>query len=289
MFSIRKVALMTIVTAGICSPYFVFAESVSISALPSSSVTQGEPIMIQVNNLSVTASVKSVVFDNNNLGVFSYQSKPTAFVGIDLNKKPGTYQLVATLSDGKIIQQDITILERPKVVAPLGIPAKLGGNTPASQKNLVSSLANENLILNKIKTDSKSLWTSKFIFPLASPVVTDAYGYLRQTGPYSIAHKGTDFRAEEGTSVVAMNRGIVRTAKLFPTYGNTIVIDHGQGLMTFYMHLSKIKVKVGQLVQQGQVIGLSGQTGYAAEPHLHLTVRINNISIDPMKFMILLN
>ena len=51
------------------------------------------------------------------------------------------------------------------------------------------------------------------------------------------------------------------------------------------MHLSKIKVNVGELVEQGQIIGLSGSTGYATGPHLHLTIRINNISIDPMKFL----
>ena len=84
-----------------------------------------------------------------------------------------------------------------------------------------------------------------------------------------------------------MNRGIVRLAKHFRDYGNTVIIDHGLGLMTFYMHLSKIQVNVGELVRQGHMIGLSGQTGYAAQPHLHLTVRINDVSIDPIKFMAL--
>ena len=82
-----------------------------------------------------------------------------------------------------------------------------------------------------------------------------------------------------------MNAGVVRIAQKFPTYGNTVVIDHGLGVMTFYMHLSKIKVVKGQAVALGKEIGLSGHTGYAEQPHLHLTIRINGISIDPMKFM----
>ncbi|MFA6095419.1 MAG: M23 family metallopeptidase, partial [Candidatus Paceibacterota bacterium] len=65
----------------------------------------------------------------------------------------------------------------------------------------------------------------------------------------------------------------------------TIVVDHGLGLMTFYMHLSKIFVNEGELVLPGQVIGLSGDTGYAERPHLHLTVRIGGVSIDPVRFM----
>jgi murein DD-endopeptidase MepM/ murein hydrolase activator NlpD len=82
-----------------------------------------------------------------------------------------------------------------------------------------------------------------------------------------------------------MNRGVVRLSKKLNTYGNTVVVDHGLGLMTMYMHLSKREVVEGQLVLRGQEIGKSGQTGYAEMPHLHVSIRIAGISIDPMKFM----
>lgn len=84
---------------------------------------------------------------------------------------------------------------------------------------------------------------------------------------------------------MAMNRGIVRVAKTFRNYGEVVVVDHGLGLMSFYLHLSKMKVNEGELVKRGQTIGLSGQTGYTLSPHLHLSLRINNNSIDPVKFM----
>ena len=131
------------------------------------------------------------------------------------------------------------------------------------------------------------LWTKKFIPPLATTFIVDPYGYSRKTGDYTIAHKGTDFRAEEGTAVYAMNRGVVRLAKKSPIYGNMVVIDHGLGLMTFYLHLSKITVMQGELIEQSKILGYSGQTGYALGPHLHLSIRINNQSIDPVKFMAL--
>jgi murein DD-endopeptidase MepM/ murein hydrolase activator NlpD len=239
-------------------------------------VIDGPQTILEIQNIS---------FDSLPINISLYKSKPTAFIGIDLNKKPGVYVLSVTLSNGQVINKNITVNAREKIQAPLGIPTKLGGNTPSSQKSLVSSLANENDILSKLTTNKKMLWTNKFSFPISNPIMTDPYGYLRQTGSYSIAHKGTDFRALEGTPVVAMNRGVVRLIKVFHTYGKTVIIDHGLGIMTFYMHLSKISVNQGELVQQGQGIGLSGQTGYAEVPHLHITIRINNISIDPMKFM----
>ena len=82
-----------------------------------------------------------------------------------------------------------------------------------------------------------------------------------------------------------MNRGVVRLSKKFTVYGNTVIIDHGNGVMTLYMHLSKRLVKEGSLVEQGQTIGKSGMTGYAEHPHLHISVRINNTSIDPLEFL----
>jgi len=149
----------------------------------------------------------------------------------------------------------------------------------------VSSLARENATLTALRTFPRALWTEKFRFPIENPTVTDPYGYLRQTGSYLIPHKGTDFKATEGTPVVAINRGITRLARAFLVYGKTIVVDHGLGLFTFYMHLSKIKVNEGELVKPGQLIGFSGKTGYAENPHLHISVRVQNLSIDPMKFM----
>jgi murein DD-endopeptidase MepM/ murein hydrolase activator NlpD len=115
--------------------------------------------------------------------------------------------------------------------------------------------------------------------------VTDTYGNSRVTGGSNISHKGTDFRAAVGTPIYAMNSGVVRLTRNMRNYGNTIVIDHGLGLHTIYMHLSEISVDLNQRVEKGELIGKSGDTGYVLGPHLHLTIRINGISIDPEKFM----
>ncbi len=260
------------------------AQAASLSFSPAQ-IIQGEPFLVKIDGLTSTSSVKKITFDKSAISVFIYQGKPSALVGIDLNKKSGAYELVAELSDGRALKTIVNIGERQKIEAPLGIPQKLGGNTAKSQNELISTLAIENKSLANIRTGLKAFWTEKFLPPLKQIFVTDEYGYSRQTGEYSITHKGVDYRAKEGTSVMALNRGVVRIVKTYRNYGKTIVVDHGLGVMTFYMHLSKIKVNVGELVQRGQIIGLSGQTGYAESPHLHLTVRINGISIDPVKFI----
>jgi murein DD-endopeptidase MepM/ murein hydrolase activator NlpD len=248
-------------------------------------VQQGEPLMITIDGVNATSSIVSLTFGTRPLGVFLYKSKVTALVGIDLNKKPGTTTITAVLDNGLSLTKDVYILERKKYQAPLGIPEKLGGNTPAAEQNLVSTLSIENGILDRLRTGKKAFWTEPFRFPLINPIVTDPYGYIRKTGASTITHRGTDFHADQGTPVMAMNRGVVRLARRFQIYGNTIVVDHGLGLMTFYMHLSEIDVNEGQLVQKGEIIGASGETGYAEMPHLHISVRMNTSSIDPIRFM----
>lgn len=265
---------------------WVYAGTVSLSYLPSV-IVQGEPFMIKVNGNTTLSSIKKITFDGKVVPVFMYQNTPTALVGVDLNKKPGVYKLNLTLSNGKVITKNVTVSLRLKITQPLGIPVKLGGDTIQSQNNMVATLVQENKTLANIKTSSTALWTKKFILPLKDIFVTDLYGYSRQTGVYSIPHKGVDYKASVGTNVMAINRGIVRVVHSYTDYGNTIVIDHGLGLMSFYLHLSKINVKVGDVVNQGQVIGLSGETGYTLGPHLHLSVRIGGISIDPVKFFAL--
>jgi murein DD-endopeptidase MepM/ murein hydrolase activator NlpD len=84
-----------------------------------------------------------------------------------------------------------------------------------------------------------------------------------------------------GTPVAAVNRGTVILARLLFFEGNCVVIDHGQGLLTLYLHLSEIHVKEGEPVAKGDDIGLSGGTGRATGPHLHLAVRWQGIYLDP--------
>jgi murein DD-endopeptidase MepM/ murein hydrolase activator NlpD len=252
-------------------------------------VIQGQPLQISVKGKRSGETVV-VTFASSSVPMTEYSGKLVGFVPIDIAKKTGMYDVKVVLKDSKnrtnqTLNRQVQVIAREKYEAPLGIPQKLGGNTSAAQKQLVDTLAIENQSLLNLGTQNKAAWKKAFIYPVKNPVVTDPYGYSRLTGAYTITHKGTDFRAPEGTEVIAVNDGEVKLAQLGRNYGNTLVIDHGNGVQSFYMHLSRMDVKVGNKVKRGEVIGLSGKTGYAEAAHLHFTLRINETSIDPEVFL----
>ena len=97
-------------------------------------------------------------------------------------------------------------------------------------------------------------------------------------------HYGMDFTAATGTDVFATGIGVVKEASRETGYGNRVVIDHGFGFETFYAHLSKINVTVGQKVNRGDVIGFVGSTGTSTAPHLHYEVSKNGVKVNPQNY-----
>lgn len=258
---------------------FLFATAgvvpTTLSVYPEN-IIQGDPIIITVS----TTTPQIITFNNKKIAANIYQDKNIAFVGTDINQKPGQYEISA--GD---LKKTITIAARPKIEEKMSIPKKLGGDTPQSQATLMKTMAVEADTLRNLVSTTTQLWKDKFIFPVKNPFITDTYGYSRLTVGSVITHKGTDFRAPLGTEVIAMNDGEVRLVTTSRNYGKHIVIDHGNGLFTIYMHLSEFRVIEGERVRQGQVIGLSGDTGYVHGAHLHLSIKIGTLSIDPVRFM----
>lgn len=247
-------------------------------------VRQGDPFVISVTG--VEPSEVTGTFSGSNLNFFKYQNAVNAFVGVDLQAPEGVQELIIRTVDGRTYSSQVHITLRDKPVITFENPEDFGGNTVDGAKKTISALAADNQILSKsLWSNKRRLWTESFMLPLQNIYVTDVYGYSRSTSGNLITHKGTDFRAKEGTEVYAMNRGVVRFAKKLTVYGNTVVIDHGQGIMTMYMHLSTIVAKQGHIIRKGDLVGYSGMTGYSQGPHLHLSVRVSNKSIDPEVFM----
>ncbi len=261
--------------------------AVSLSLLPAA-VIQGEPARIAIQGVGSPSDIESLTFDGKQLPVFADAHTVGALVGIDFHKKPGSYPIVLTLKNGRTIEEKFDIGERLVATEKFDIPEQLGGNTSEAEHKLSSSLAEDTTLIQRVlaTTASEKLWEGPFRLPLDGALtITDVYGYKRQTGSVSLSHQGTDFRASEGTPVYAMNQGRVAFSGTFRNYGETVIIDHGLGLMTFYMHLSKREKEKGESVEKGDLIAKSGNTGYSLGPHLHLSVRINGFSIDPMKFL----
>lgn len=100
----------------------------------------------------------------------------------------------------------------------------------------------------------------------------------------SANHTGTDIGASTGTEIYAAHGGVVLTSAYHWSYGNYVVVSRGDGITTLYAHMSKRKVKAGDTVAQGQVIGLVGATGRVTGPHLHYEVRVNGTRVDALKY-----
>lgn len=126
-------------------------------------------------------------------------------------------------------------------------------------------------------------WTGNFLPPVEA-LVTEPFGTRRVFNSQTASvHRGLDFHAGIGTRVHAANSGQVVLAQNLFYEGGTIVIDHGAQFMSLYMHLSKIAVAVGEHVNRGQQIGLSGATGRVTGPHLHMAVRWQGTYLDPAR------
>ncbi|MCR5093761.1 MAG: M23 family metallopeptidase [Lachnospiraceae bacterium] len=125
-----------------------------------------------------------------------------------------------------------------------------------------------------------------FIKPISGGRLSSPFGKRsRPTKGASTYHKGIDWATPVGTAVVASSSGVVTRAGWGSGYGNVVYIEHPNGMVTRYGHLSRILVKTGQSVQQGQKIALSGNTGVSTGPHIHFEILVNGVQVNPMKYL----
>jgi len=142
----------------------------------------------------------------------------------------------------------------------------------------------ENELAREIGRKSQAtprLWTLSFLRPRDSKV-TSRFGSGRLfNGRVQSSHLGIDYRGAMGDAIHAANRGVVALVANFFLAGNVVYIDHGDGIVTGYFHMSQPEVAVGDTVERGQEIGLVGATGRVTGPHLHWSARFGAITIDP--------
>jgi murein DD-endopeptidase MepM/ murein hydrolase activator NlpD len=171
----------------------------------------------------------------------------------------------------------------PKIRVPLAVEKKYTEPSPEQQTQIADSVKVKQEYLSRISPDRE--WDGDFAAPVNAPT-SDVYGSQRIfNGVAQREHQGLDYRVPTGTPVAAMNDGTVLLARFLYFEGNCVVIDHGQGLLTLYFHLSELKVKEGDSVKRGQEIGLSGGTGRATGPHLHVAVRWQGTYLDPARLL----
>ncbi|MBK6778888.1 MAG: M23 family metallopeptidase [Gemmatimonadetes bacterium] len=131
-------------------------------------------------------------------------------------------------------------------------------------------------------------WSAPFLRPRPTRI-TSRFGTAREyNGAVTSRHLGTDFAGAVGTPVRATNRGRVALVADFYLAGKVVYLDHGEGLISAYFHLSKALVRTGDTVERGQVIGSVGQSGRVTGPHLHWVMRYGGVTVDPMSVLALL-
>jgi len=161
----------------------------------------------------------------------------------------------------------------------LQVPKQFTEPTPEQREQIRQEQVLKQEVFSRI--DPQREWSGAFLPPVRASI-TDVFGTARVfNGATESLHTGLDYGVPSDTPVVALNNGTVLLARPLFFEGNCVVLNHGQGLLSLYMHLSKMEVKEGDHVLRGQEIALSGGTGRATGPHLHVAVRWEGIYLNP--------
>ena len=214
------------------------------------------------------------------------QKNQCCLIGLSCQLPPGKYKLNIFQLQNK---KKIKFWSRKIEIKP-GRFRTVNLNLKRKKSNLIS-LPQNKLERKKLYRFLKRgipfpLWQGKFLRPVKGRI-TDGYGTYRtinKTTPWN-QHKGVDFGAPRGTPVFASNKGIVVLAEKFSLQGKLVLLDHGEGIQTIYMHLSSITVQPGKMVKKGEHIGEVGSTGLSTGAHLHWGLYIYGVTVDPLKWL----
>ncbi len=247
------------------------------------SLQPGEIIAItsqcpEVKEIQVWFMNKKIV-----MGRDKNSSKFQAFLGLDLGIKPGLYPLKIFFQDTaggwETLERSITISTKEFPVKKLWVNEKFVTPPPGVRERI----RRESELLQTLYNRFTPEWLGegRFIIPSEGKKY-DNFGERRiyNNKPRS-SHGGVDISAPTGTPVKASNAGEVVLASDLYFSGKTVIIDHGLGLFTLYLHLSRLRVKRGDSVGRGDIIGVVGATGRVTGPHLHWGVKILGSRIDP--------
>ena len=208
-------------------------------------------------------------------------------VGIDVKMEPGMYDLIVDFSGGDKFRQQVNVIKRKFPITELLVTKELKEKGYSQEKIVEDITTKENLILKKILDvyTPKAYFNKAFVYPLEKIKDVGAFGNIRKYGDLALQHLGVDLDATVGTPVYAINDGMVCFSGELNTYGKTLIVDHGLGIFSLYLHLSKFNVLNDERIERGDIIGLSGNTGYSIAPHLHFSVKVNKTGVDPLRFI----
>ncbi len=225
-------------------------------------------------------------WDGKNYALFPTDAGYKAILPVPAGAKPGGYTLKTfwKYADGTAGAQSQVIEVRPRK---FGIQ-RLTLSAKQEAKYEAPSVKREYRLIGAAldRITPRQLWQGNFLRPVKGRISTQ-YGLQRYVnGHFNYRHKGVDIAAAQGTPVKVAAEGVISLADdSFHLHGQTIIVDHGLGVSTLYLHLSRIDVAPGEEVKQGQVIGRVGSTGVATGPHLHYGLYVHHEATDPFFWM----
>lgn len=261
----------------------------AITITASSYLQPGSNILIEIETNSEQKNLRAQ-FNNSEIPILSVNNKLFCIAGVDVRKSSGTYRFILYQKTNSGIKE---IFRHSFVIGKSVAPIIDFGKEPKRSKQFLDKYYQERKIYAQImeKTEPSLLFEQDFSMPLQEITITGTFGDQRTYNDTKNAriHRGIDLKAPTGTEVYAINDGKILMARNFTFEGNFVAIDHGGGIISFSMHLSEFKVKEGDLVKQGQIIGLSGSTGNSNSPHLHFSIKVNKETTDPLEFIEIIN
>ena len=249
-------------------------------------VKQGEVLKIHVNDQhylvrNSTPSSGSVSFAGRTAKFFQHEDETfTALVPVSVFQKPGAYTLKIMDPNGPVIStRTVNVVDGKYRTQNVNVSSSTAGLQPLpGELEAIQAL-------KEVLTPTK-YWDDSFITPTPdcqnSPFGVKRFHNGKATGDY---HKGVDLRSPTGRPVKAINGGTVKIAKMYRLHGGTVGLDHGQGISSVYIHMSKVAAKPGQQVKKGDVIGYVGSTGFATGPHLHWGMYVSGLPVNPNQWI----
>jgi murein DD-endopeptidase MepM/ murein hydrolase activator NlpD len=249
-------------------------------------VNQGSAVRVSIPNAPGVKSVR-VIWQTKNVPAFRTGDAWTTILGVDLDARSGEQKAVAllTMDDGRVDRQTITIdvVAKKFPTAQLKVADKFVELSKADLNRASRESKEAGAIYARITTDVVP--DEPFTVPIPGGTGTNFGARRVFNGEPRAPHSGADLRATAGTPVHASNRGRVVLAKNLFFTGNTVMLDHGLGIYSLYAHLSRIDVKHGEMVKNGQVVGRVGATGRVTAPHLHWGMRVQGARVDPFSLV----
>jgi len=255
-------------------------QNAQANELPSESRVPGGVAIIPLGEQSTRPSA---IFQKKNVAVVQRDNKWYAIIGIPLSAKLGKHFVKAKLSNKN---RTYELIVKDKEYRTQHITIKNKRKVNPNNSDMTRIKKERPIIRNALKhwqeTDDVSY---KFIAPVEGKK-SSSFGLKRFFNKQARRpHSGMDIAAPLGAKIVAPAKGTVIETGDFFFNGNTVFIDHGQGLITMYCHMDSISVKPGDKVKTGEFIGKVGKTGRVTGPHLHWGVSLNNARVDPQLFL----